>query len=59
MAIDPMTSYEQAEAEADERFYEEREDRACPQTVPEVCDHGPVVTRRDGKLAGSPWDKDK
>ncbi len=27
MALDPMTSYEQAEAEADERFYEEREDR--------------------------------
>lgn len=24
---DPMTTYEQAEAEADERFYEEREDR--------------------------------
>jgi len=27
MPIDPMTSYEQAEAEADERFYEERDDR--------------------------------
>ena len=27
MPVDPMTSYEQAEAEADERFYEDREDR--------------------------------
>ena len=26
MPMDPLTSYEQAEAEADERFYEERED---------------------------------
>ena len=27
MASDPMEGYDQAEAEADERFYEEREDR--------------------------------
>lgn len=27
MPVDPMTSAEQAEAEADERFYEERDDR--------------------------------
>ena len=27
MPTDPMTSAEQAEAEADERFYEERDDR--------------------------------
>ena len=27
MPLDPMTSYEQAEADADERFYEERDDQ--------------------------------
>ena len=27
MPLDPMEGYDQAEAEADERFYEEREDR--------------------------------
>ena len=35
MATDPMTSYEQAEAEATERFYEDRDDQTtlchdCP-----------------------------
>lgn len=29
MPRDPMTSAEQAEVEADERFYEEREDTGC------------------------------
>ena len=27
MPIDPMTGYDQAESEANERFYEERDDR--------------------------------
>ena len=34
----------------DEQAAAGADDRACQQTVPDVCDHGPVITRRDGKF---------